>query len=60
MIVRIILLKKSQKLAYTIAGVYYPIFLFTTLKIILELIIAQRLAFLADKYSFLPYITLKD
>lgn len=52
---RIIPLRKPQKPDYTKSGAYCPISLLATLGKMLESIMAQRLAFLADKYSFLLY-----
>ncbi len=52
---RIIPLKKSQKEDYMIPGSYRPILLLFTLRKMLEAVIAQRLAYLSDTYSLLPY-----
>ncbi len=52
---KIMLLRKSQKDDYTIPAAYRPISLLTTLEKMLESLMAQRLAFLAEEYSFLLY-----
>lgn len=51
----IIPLIKPQKEDYFIPGTYSPILLLSTLRKILEAVMAQRLAYLSDIHSLLPY-----
>ncbi len=52
---RIIPLRKPQKEDYSIPGAYRPISLLSTLGKMLEAVMAQRLAYLSDIHSLLPY-----
>ncbi len=52
---KIVPLRKPQKDDYTIPAAYRPISLLATLGKMLESLIAQGLAFLAEEYSLLPY-----
>ena len=52
---RIISLRKPQKEDYSIPGAYRPISLLSTLGKMLEAVMAQRLAYLSDIHSLLPY-----
>lgn len=52
---RIIPLRKPQKEDYSVPGAYRPISLLSTLGKMLEAVMAQRLAYLSDTHSLLPY-----
>ena len=51
---RIVALKKPGKADYTIPKAYRPISLLPTISIGLEVIMASRLSYLAERYSLLP------
>lgn len=52
---KIIPLRKPQKEDYTLPSAYRPTSLLATLSKMLESVIAQRLACMAEEYSLLPY-----
>ncbi|KAK9847032.1 Endonuclease/exonuclease/phosphatase [Penicillium brevicompactum] len=51
---KIVVLRKPGKPDYSLPGAYHPISLLNTLGKLLEVVIAQRLSYLAEKHRLLP------